>query len=89
MVPGAAESDQPQWQAVVARKLDIQKDTIAPFLRLEAPPQADGITGIDDVEALAESIASRKCTAFDVALAYIQQAARAHEKVSIYCANQA
>ena len=71
----------PAWQVTARKKLQIQADTIAPFARLSSPLQSDEITAIDDAQQLARLIATAHFTAFDVALAYIQRAAKAHEKV--------
>lgn len=76
--------DKPQWLRIAEKKRQIQAETIAPFARLEGPANAAEITAIDDVATLADLIAGGKIKAFDVALAYVQSAARAWEKVGDY-----
>lgn len=84
-MPGDASTkdDKPQWLQIAEKKRKVQAETIAPFTRLEGPANADKITAIDDVAELAGLIANGSLKAFDVALAYIQSAARAWEKVRL------
>ena len=81
-MPASADGAEalPAWEVTAKRKLQIQTDTIAPFARLTSPLQSDEITAIDDAQQLARLIAERSFTAFDVTLAYIQRAAKAHER---------
>lgn len=81
IMAGGRREETPQWLITSDKKRRIQAETIAPFTRLQGPANADAISGIDDIEDLAGLIAKGELRAFDVALAYVQKAAWAHEKV--------
>lgn len=80
-------SDLPKWQQLAAAKRRVQAETIAPFTRLQGPAHAEEILAVDDVGELAEMIAKGQWKAFDVALAYVQSAAKAREKACMHRPN--
>lgn len=82
MPDDTSSTEKPQWQVVASEKRRIQAETIAPFTRLQRPAHAEEILAVDDVGELAQRIAKGEWKAFDAALAYVQSAAWAHEKVS-------
>lgn len=81
MPDGGGGGEKAPWRHTAEKKRRIQAETLAPFARLEGPAEAEEITAIDDVAELAGAIARGRFRAFDVALAYVQSAARAHEEV--------
>jgi hypothetical protein len=73
MVAEEGIDDRPPWLVTSMKKRNTQQAAIAPFRSAEYPPNADAITGINDIAELGKEIKNGRLKSYDVTMAYIQR----------------